>query len=206
LLDDSTLDIADPSNYTYSQPDGRSMQINQPAGLQSLRDANGNQITIGPGGLTHSSGKSVVFLRDVFNRITRITDPAGNTLNYTYNIAGDLTSFIDQEANTTTYLYNNTHGLLEIRDPRGIQPVRNEYDDSGRLVRTIDAFGQAITFTHNTSARQEVITDRLGNVTIEEYDAAGNVVRITDALGNVKTRTYDARNNVLSERIHLQRA
>jgi len=200
LLDLSTVDLVDPNAYTFSLPDGRSMQINQPDGLQSLRDSNGNQITIGPGGLTHSAGKSVLFQRDAFGRITRITDPAGNALNYAYDLRGDLTTFTDQENNATGYLYNNTHGVLEIRDPRGIQPIRNEYDDGGRLIRSIDAFGNVVTYTHNVGTRQELITDRLGNVTLHEYDTAGNVVQTTDSLGGVTLRTYDARNNMLTER------
>ena len=204
LIDLDTFAPADPDAYTFSLPDGRSMQLNgQPAVLQSLTDANANKITIGPNGLTHSAGKSVLFQRDAFGRITRITDPAGNTLNYGYDVRGDLASFADQESNSTTYTYNNTHGLLQILDPRGIQPVRNEYDDSGRLVRNIDAFGNVINYTHNTGSRQEVITDRLGNVTLHEYDTAGNIVQTTDALGGVTIRTYDARNNLLTERFPL---
>lgn len=39
---------------------------------------------------------------------------------------------------------------------------------------------------------QEIIKDRLGHITVYEYDTKGNVVGKTDPLGNVTTYTYDA--------------
>ncbi len=102
-------------------------------------------------------------------------------------------------ANVTTFTYNATHGLLTIQDPRGIQPIRNEYDNNGRLIRHTDAYGHTIDYTHDLNNRQEIVKDRLGNLTVNEYDDRGNVVRVTDARGGVTTRSYDARNNVLTE-------
>jgi len=63
---------------------------------------------------------------------------------YVYNDNGELVSFTDAESNKTTFSYNNTHELLAITDPRGVTPVRNEYDDSGRLAKHIDSFGKEI--------------------------------------------------------------
>ncbi|MBI1790799.1 MAG: hypothetical protein HYR60_24995, partial [Acidobacteria bacterium] len=199
LLDLGTVASFDPDQFLLTMPDGRVLTLSRQFGLQSMRDTNGNQLTIGTNGISHSSGKNVTFLRDGQGRITRITDPAGNPLNYSYNPAGDLASFSDQENNTTTYTYNSTHGLLEIRDPRGIMPVRNDYDASGRLVSHTDAFGNVINYTHSTGTRQEIVTDRLNNVTVNEYDTAGNIIKVTDAVGSVTTRTFDARGNMLSE-------
>src|SRR5207247_4002316 len=105
---------------------------------------------------------------------------------YGYDIAtSDLVSFKDREQNVTTYAYDTNHGLLTIKDPRGINPIRNTYDNSGRLIQHIDAFGNTINYTHNIGTRQEVITDRLNNVTVQEYDTDGNIVRTTDELGRV---------------------
>ena len=199
LLD---LDDFEPYNSTLFQlttAEGAVYVIDQKTGVRSMTDANGNQLTINGNGIIHSSGKSITFTRDAQGRITQITDPAGNVMSYGYNAGGDLVSFTDRENNVTTFSYNNSHGLTGIQDPRGIQPARNEYDDSGRLVRHIDAFGKVINYAYDLNSRQELITDRLGNATLFEYDSRGNVLRITDALGGVTTSTYDARDNKLSE-------
>jgi YD repeat-containing protein len=118
---------------------------------------------------------------------------------YSYDINGDLASHTDAEGRSTGFLYNYDHGLIEIRDPRGVRPIRNEYDDAGRLIKTIDAYGKEITYTHDLGANREVITDRLGNTTIHVYDDQGNVTQTADALGGVTNRSYDARGNTLSE-------
>jgi len=199
IINPDTTQPVDPSTYQLTTAEGRTMQVAQGIGLQWIEDLNTNSIQFTPNGIIHSSGKSVLFQRDNVGRITRITDPNGNFLTYTYDLRGDLASFTDQANNTTTYEYNNTHGLIAIRDPRGVQPVRNEYDAGGRLIKTTDPFGKSISFTHEVGTRQEIITDRLSNVTVHEYDANGNVVKTTDALGGITRRTYDPRDNMLTE-------
>jgi RHS repeat-associated protein len=199
LLSAETVDVYNPTRFQLTTAEGYVYVIDQKAGLQRIVDPNGNTVTVSANGLIHSSGKSVAFTRDAQGRITRITDPLGASMIYTYDTNGDLVSFRDRESNETTYTYNSTHGLLTIKDPRGIQPVRNEYDDAGRLIRVTDAFGKILELTHNTDNRQEVTTDRLGHITVNEYDAFGNVVKVTNARGDVITRSYDERNNLISE-------
>jgi RHS repeat-associated protein len=199
LIDADTVDIYNPTRFQLTTAEGFVYVIDQKTGLQRMVDPNGNTVNVTVNGLIHSSGKSIAFLRDAQGRITRITDPLGASMSYTYDANGDLVSFRDRESSETTYTYNSAHGLLTIKDPRGIQPIRNEYDDVGRLIRVTDAFGKTLTLTHNVDTRQEVTTDRLGNITVSEYDASGNVVKVTDAKGNVTTRTYDTRNNLISE-------
>ena len=198
LYDITTFQPYDPQSFQYTSADGRIFVINKTSGVQSVREPNGNTLSFGPNGITHSSGKSITFTRDPQGRITQITDPNGNIQTYGYDANGDLVSYTDPLGNTSRYLYNLSHGLLEIRDPRGIRPVRNEYDAQGRLVAHIDAEGNRIEYTHNIGARQELVTDRLGRATLFNYDAQGNVLSQTDPLGK-KSFTYDSRGNKLTE-------
>ena len=199
LLDGNTVAAADYDQYQLTLENGTVLLIDQQAGLQRMTDTNSNTLTIIPGGIIHSSGKSITFTRDILGRITQITDPAGNSMSYAYDANGDLTSFQDREGNTTNFTYNSTHGLLTINDPRGIQPLRNEYDAEGRLIKQIDAFGREVKFTHDLNARQEIVFDRLGRATVYDYDARGNVLRVQDTDGKIITLTYDARDNLLTE-------
>ena len=199
LRNEGDLEFYNPTQFQLTTEDGSVYVLDQNLGVRSVTDANGNTLTVNADGITHSSGRSVTFTRDAQGRIAQITDPAGSVMFYTYDANGDLVSFKDREGNTTTFTYNSTHGLLGIKDPRGIQPARYEYDDEGRLIRQTDAFGKVTNITHDPNTRQEVVTDRLGNVTTFEYDGAGNVVRITDAQGKITRRAYDADNNLLTE-------
>ena len=193
------FEVYDPDRYTLTTKEGDVYVINQPVGLQSIRDRNGNTITFNANGIIHSAGKSVVFAKDAQGRITTITDPLGNVIRYQYDYYGDLVAVVDQESNKTTFKYNSAHGLVDIIDPRGVGVARNIYDNDGRLIAIEDADGNRVEFTHNVGTRQEVVRDRLGNVTVYDYDEDGNVLAETDALGNMKAYTYDARGNKLSE-------
>jgi RHS repeat-associated protein len=202
---DPQLRTYDPTVFRFTDEQGSVFIIDQKAGVRSVTDLNGNKLTINSDGITHSSGKGVAFTRNSAGRITRITDPEGNSMSYAYDANGDLSVFADRADGETKFTYNSTHGLLSITDPRGIQPVRNDYDDQGRLIRHTDAFGKTITYTHDLNARREAVTDRLGNTKIYEYDAKGLLVRATDPLGGSRSYTYDNRGNELSKTDPLNR-
>jgi RHS repeat-associated protein len=191
--------LFEPDKFVVTLLDGRQLDVAQATGLQRVTDTNGNVLEVKPTGLFHSSGKSVTFARDSAGRITEITDPSGNTLGYSYSAAGDLVSFRDPSANVSKYGYDTKHYLLSIQDPRDIVPIRNEYDDAGRLLSHTDANKQVIAYQHDIVARHEVVTDRLGHSTAYDYDDRGNVLATTDALGGVTSDTYDDSDNKLTE-------
>jgi RHS repeat-associated protein len=199
LRNSDSLELYNPTQFRFTSKDGTVFIIDQALGVRSVTDPNGNTLTVNADGITHSSGKSIAFTRDAQGHITQITDPSGNSLKYTYDAAGDLVSFTDRESNHTTFTYNSAHKLLTINDPRGVQPLRNEYDDAGRLVRETDASGKTVSFSHDLDAMREVITDRLSNTTVHEYNARGDMVRTIDALGGVTKRTFDSSGNLLSQ-------
>src|SRR5690606_28453802 len=90
------------------------------------------------------------------------------------------------------------HYLTKITGPNGYA-TRNEYDDEGRLVKTIDAAGKVIEFNRVISDRVETVKDRLGNSTTYIYDERGNILSSCNALGETTLRTYDHDDNVLTE-------
>lgn len=198
LVDDSTLDTYDPALYRYTSPDGVQYEIHKSEGVKKLIDRNGNTLTFNANGIVHSAGKSVTFTRDTQGRIAQIADPLGNVLNYTYDGNGDLVAYADASSRVSRYAYDWRHNLIDMQDPAGNHPARNEYDDAGRIVATTDAAGNRIEYTHDLGSSQEIVRDRLGNPTLYTYDVNGNIVAKTDALGGHYTYTYDARNNRLT--------
>ncbi len=199
LLDMGFVETYDPSRYTLTTVEGYVYALDQNFGIRTVTDPNGNTLTYSSAGITHSSGKSVSFARDGHGRITHITDPNGNQINYSYNVNGDLASVTNQVGEVTQHRYNRSHGLTEYIDPRGVTPARNIYDAEGRLIAIEDADGGRIELTHDVASRQEVVRDRLGNMTVVGYDDNGYVTTKTDALGNITLFTRDERGNELSK-------
>lgn len=199
VADSGSLEVYEPHQVRLTTRDGRIFDLDLQRGITRLEDRNGNQLAISVSGITHSGGRTVVVERDAQGRITHITDPEGNGLLYEYDGAGDLVSVADRFAQATHFHYGVTHLLLDLEGARGITPIRNEYDTGGRLLRSIDAAGKVVEYTHDLADHRETVTDRLGHRRLLEYDARGNVIREVDALGKVTRRTFDAQDNPLTD-------
>lgn len=122
-----------------------------------------------------------------------------------YLFISDLVS-VTVAGNVTKFEYDNHYlteitdpHLTEITDPRGVTVSRNIYDDDGRLIKTIDADGNEINYSHNIDGREEIITDCNGGITQYIYDHNGNVTSQTDPTGNTITNTYDSDGNLSSK-------
>ena len=198
LIDYDTLATFEPRNVRLTTRDGRIFELDLEEGVTRVEDLNGNQLTLTPAGITHSNGKGIAFTRDTEGRITEIRDPKGAVMGYGYD-AGRLTTFTDRENHTSRYFYDAAGLLDEIEDPRGIRPIRNGYDESGRLISVTDAFGKTIQLEHDIENRREVVTNRLGHVRVLEYDARGNVVRELNENQKETLREFDSRDNMTLE-------
>ncbi len=216
LLSLDNLETFVPEGYRVTMADGREFTFSLEDGLTNVRDANGNTLTISDSGITSSAGASIALARDPQGRITSVTTPGGLVTQYRYDGAGDLVAVTDPEGYVTNYAYNSKHYLTGIIDPLGRVPARNEYDEDGRLVAIVDAQGNRIEINADPDARTQTVTDRLGNVTVQTFDAGGyligqvfadgttesyandalgNRTSRTDGLGNTWTATYDASQN-----------
>ena len=210
MLVDSIIGGAlNPSLYRLTSRNGYVYDLDENFGVLTITDLNGNKLTYNNSGITHSSGKSVSFVRDAQGRITQIIDPAGNAINYTYDEFGDLTSVTERDNAVTSHTYHgqncdsdlasaDCHLLDEMVDPLSRKVVRNIFDDNGRLIAQEDQNGNRTEFNYDVDGRETVVTDRNGNVTISLSDERGNVIEEIDALGHQTTYTYDDRDNLLT--------
>lgn len=193
LLDFNTFALYQPNNVRLTLQDGRVYHLTLNGGITHLGDVYGNSVTIGRNAITHSSGVAITMQRDASGRITAIQDPSGATLTYLYDGAGDLVQLIDRAENTTTYHYDD-HLLTTIDDPLGHTPLRNVYDEQGRLIGQYDADGNFVEITTNLAENTMEMTDPHGIPTRYEYDERGNVTAIVRGDARFEM-TYDANNN-----------
>ena len=94
LVDINTLSTYNPQLYRYTTGEGTQIEIHVTEGVKKVTDLNGNTLTFGPNGITHSAGKGVIFTQRG-EQITQITDPAGHIRSYAYDVNGDLISATD---------------------------------------------------------------------------------------------------------------
>lgn len=201
LIDLGDVDLVDPNNYRLTTREGMNYDIDQNFGIRRVTDLNGNSLSYTRDGVRHSSGVGVDFIRDQAGRIVRMQLPDGTGISYGYDGNGDLTSVTDQVGETSRFGYlqgRYAHYLQDIVDASGVRAARNEYDDRGRLVATIDASGRRIEYDIDVVGRTQTIRDRLGNATTYVFDANGRVLLETNALGETIRRTYDAYGNELT--------
>ncbi len=188
----------DTVSYKLTTEEGNEIYIRKETGVYKIADASGNVITVDQNGYHAENGRSVTFTRDQEDRIIKAEDPAGNVISYAYDDAGDLVSVTDAADRRVSFVYDKQHNLVSITDPLGIAVARNEYDEEGRLVATIDADGNRIEYDYDVEGRTQAVKDRRGNTTVYIYDDNGNILQTVDASGNKTTNTYDEYNNLLT--------
>ena len=191
-----------PQDFLLTRYDGIKFYFNIDTGLYRIEDTYGRTIDITEDGIEYSDGGIITFNRNEDGLITSITDGLGNEVIYSYDEDNNLVSVTDIGGYDTEFNYDEDHYLTDITADNGITIARNEYDDDGRLVATIDADGRRIEFDHHlndSDEHYEVTTDRRGYCTIYYYDDLGNVTRVIDALNRTTYYTYDSNNNKTSE-------
>jgi RHS repeat-associated protein len=207
-----------PTMYTYTDPIGRVFVIAANGQIQSIKDINGNTLTLGPNGISSSAagGASVPFVRDTLGRITQITDLNQNSYTYSYDASGNLASVaFPGVALPAAYTYDATHLLKSETDARGnststqyypdgrVQSVTNGMNNTTSFVYTLNADGTTTTTTTfpdtgvqvtvaNNFGKPLSINDPLHRITTFTYDSNQNLKTQTDALGKITNYTYDA--------------
>lgn len=201
-------DPFEPSRFKLTKKDGTQYIINTASGLESVTDVYGHTVSYDKNGIHSSSGASISFQRGVGNRIEKITDQLGMTIEYYYDDDGMLEKLVrsgtEPFAVRTLNNYAYAKGIFtqpvlkEIKAPDETVLGSFEYID-GRISALIDAEGNHIIYGYDRDNNRQDITDRLGNTTNYIYDGEGNVTKKTDPMGNITLWNYDDLGNKLSE-------
>ena len=176
------------------------------APLHTIKDRNGNKVTISRAGsngfgspsgpvtkLTSSNGRSISFTYDASNRVTQAKDNVGRIVNYTYDASGRLWKVTDPNGGVTEYGYDTSNRMTTIKDARAITFLTNQYDASGRVIKQTQADGTTYQFAYTTDASGRVtqtdVTDPRGAVRRAAFNAAGFTTTDTYALGKPEQQT-----------------
>ncbi len=195
LTNTITGELYQPQSFRLMLADGRILDLSMRDGITRIEDRHGNWVRIVENGMSHSSGRSLHFVRDAQRRITQAIDSAGRSTGYEYDVRGNLVAFTDVLGRRTRYEYRNAaypHHLTHIIDHRGVVMAALDFHDDGRLERMCDADGVCTRSNYDLGARAMVITDGLGQPTQYAYDQRGNVTDMVDALGNHTRMFYSA--------------
>jgi RHS repeat-associated protein len=216
-FDDNLFIFAGPEGNKYTFSGGK---------ILSVEDRNQNKVVFSSSGIEHFSegnttaDKKIAIERDAAwgNRITAIfgpkyappTGPAAVIYEYDGNNRLAFVRRLTDASNpsnptyaTTSYRYETQnadflHYITKIIDPIRQTVLRNEYDENGRLIATIDAYDNRTLIKHDLDKRTEIITDPLGHATSFGYDLRGNILSKTNALGGISSFTYNDHNHRLT--------
>jgi len=150
-----------------------------------------NQVT----SITDPNGNTTTINYDAKGNPTQIIDALGNETRMAYDMRGLLTSVTDVLENTTSFAYNDTANLIRTTDPLG-NVTTLAYDAAGNVSSSTDAEGRNTRFSYDVMNRLVRVTDANSGVTDYDYDSNGNLIQVTDAKENVTTFEYDARDRL----------
>ncbi|MEK6274323.1 MAG: PA14 domain-containing protein [Actinomycetota bacterium] len=154
--------------------------------------------------LKEISPRGVATTTNVYNLAGKpiaITKGVGTTCR-TYDSEGGVTSqSAPGDPQPTTYTYDPAGALRTAQNDAGT--VTNEYDEVGRVKRTVDSFGAEETFEYdregNLTRRVAAVGALSSNpnyVTTYTYDEANRLISLTDPASRTYNMTYNNRGNL----------
>jgi len=187
-------------SFTLERKDHITYHFTATGQLMNITDNNGNIINLTYTGnnltrVTDPSGRELTFTYDAAGRIVSITDPTGRTMSYTYDANDNLVRYTDPAGGQFDYTYDGNHWLTSITNSRGIQFVTNTYDGDGRVISQSNAFGAVTNFSYDTTNRITTETDPLGRSTQYIHNDHFWELSETDALGHTISYAYDGNGN-----------
>jgi RHS repeat-associated protein len=185
--------------------------------LNWMKDRNGNTITItlGPYGevekVSDQFGRAYTFEHgNLYNRlITKIIDPLGRSMTYTYDADKRLIKVTDPMGKNTNYTYMKRTGgtmgyLSEIRDNDNNLIESVDYDNYGgeknvRISRLTDAYGNIKTYQYDTEFLKLTTADNNDREQITWYDSSLYPIQVQDPDGRRSTTVYSVDENRINK-------
>ena len=142
-----------------------------------------------------SFAKTTTYGYDIIGQLTSMTNTLGKVWIYEYDGAKRLTQIIDPKNFKANFTYDNMGNIINTAYSKGSQSAifteAVEYDELGRILRTIGAQTQTWNYTHDVEDNLATITDPNSNTITNGYDALNRVVDVLDRAGGTTLSEYD---------------
>lgn len=185
--------------FCYTDGDDNKYYFDANGKVSKIETSTDEVLYISENGIKTEDGKGINFVRDDLGRIISSNDGLGREVTYEYDNAGNLSVVNNYDGSKVFYEYDKNHNLTAMKDSEGRVVAREEYDENGKLIASIDAFGNRIEYEYDIEGNTQVVKDRNGNAYVYTYDNRGNVLKTTDPYGNSIYKTYDEKNNLTSQ-------
>ena len=147
--------------------------------------------------VTEPDGNTTNYTYDALNRQLKMVNAAGDTTVTTYDPVGNVACRAAPNSNVTCYTYDALNRVIKETDSQG--PVQTTtYDPVGNVTSQLDGNGNGPDYAYDADNRITTMTDALGKPTQYTYDNVGNQLSVTDRNGNLTSYTYDKINRRIS--------
>ena len=176
----------------YGQPS----LVRQPDGIEwgFTYDDEGQVLTsvLNPNGATP---KTTTYGYDIIGQLTSLTNTKGKIWTYAYDGAKRLTNITDPNGDEINYTYDAMGNITDTAYSDGVNPATFsealEYDELGRVMRSVGAQGQIWNTTYDVEDNPATITDPASNTITNGYDALNRVVDVLDRAAGTTLTEYD---------------
>ena len=167
--------------------------------LESITDKYGNTTKIimnMSGNITSviDSANRKYLLEYSNNLLTKITDPIGRIVTYTYNANNLLETVTNVDGVITNYTYDSNNRLISIKE-NNIVTETIEYQSAGtfggRVSKYTNSFGNQITYSYDQTNSITTETDSNGYITKKYYDREGYVFKVINPDNTQILTTYN---------------
>lgn len=135
--------------------------------------------------------------------VKKVIQPDGAFTAYAYDTAQRLTGVSDNAGNTIQYTLDNAGNRVKdnTNDPGGNlrRTLTRVFNQLGQLQTQADAQSNPTDFTYDANGNLNAVTDALGRVTGNDYDPLGRLSRTLQNVGGINAQTqfaYDAQDNL----------
>ncbi|MEP7353550.1 MAG: DUF6531 domain-containing protein [Acidobacteriota bacterium] len=216
-------DVSQLTKFTYDSSGtltstadalGHKISVTQhmPGGLpQTIVDANGittnlsydSRLRLLSGSMITASGPlTTTYTYDAVGNLLSSKLPDGSTLKNSYDQAHRLTGTVDalNQSLALTLDAQGNRTLMNVLDSNSkIQRTRSAaFDGLGERISDIGGVGQKTAYIYDPNGNAVTITDPLGRVMKQSFDALNRRAKITDPAGGITTITYDSHDHPLT--------
>lgn len=159
---------------------------------------------------TDAQGNTTFYTYTAQGFLSAMSDTRGNTTSYAYNQLGQRTSMTDSVGSVTSWQYDNAGRVITTTDAAGRMTV-NTYDNGDNLTKVTQNYlaGQVQNYQnqynivtqygYNDAGHRTAITDTLGRVSLNAYDANGRLIKLTQNYQAGQPQNYQNEFNIITQ-------